>query len=273
MTCVAIILKEEGGNDDDPRDHGGRTSRGITQKEWDAWRKAKPDLPADVWKAPDGEIRSIYHDQYWDPYCDKLPDGIDLCFFNRSVNSGRTQAVKELQRALGVKVDGMMGMLTLDAANSADRIAVISKMSDLAVQFYHANRQFNIYGKGWLARTKRVKIAALRMAAGASPTSVIVSHPNVNTLPDDPAVTVSAKAEPTNVARPPVSQETGVATTTASAAAGGVVDQVQNAASQLSPFADTLQIVKYILIAVAVVSFGLTIYAIWHNHSTKEAVG
>ena len=35
--CVQLVLQDEGGNDDDPDDPGGRTSRGIEQSEWDAW--------------------------------------------------------------------------------------------------------------------------------------------------------------------------------------------------------------------------------------------
>src|SRR5581483_8514914 len=163
--CLAIIRKEEGGNDDDPHDHGGRTSRGITQREWDAYRATRPNLPADVWQAPNADIDAIYHDQYWAPYCDALPAGIDLVFFNTAVNSGRQQAVKELQRALGVEADGMLGMVTRQAvASYADIPGLIRKACALRRAYYRALAQFPRYGRGWLARTDRVEQSALLLA-------------------------------------------------------------------------------------------------------------
>jgi lysozyme family protein len=186
QSSLAIILREEGGNDDDPRDHGGRTSRGIIQREWDTYRKTHTGRPADVWKAPQNDINAIYRDKYWNPYCDDLPAGIDLLFFNASVNSGRQPAVKELQRALGVQVDGMMGMVTINAAtNYPDPQLLIHKVSDCRRAYYRALKQFSIYGRGWMARTDRVEAAAKEMA----PTST-ASSTESETMP------LSAKAPP-----------------------------------------------------------------------------
>ena len=50
--CIPLTLAWEGGNDDDPNDPGGRTSRGIIQREWDVWRQTHAGLPSDVWQAP-----------------------------------------------------------------------------------------------------------------------------------------------------------------------------------------------------------------------------
>ena len=73
---LKLVLASEGGNDDDPLDHGGRTSRGITQREYDAWRSAKGLPIIDVWTAPQADVTTIYHDEYWNPYCDAMPTGI-----------------------------------------------------------------------------------------------------------------------------------------------------------------------------------------------------
>jgi lysozyme family protein len=54
--CLTLVLASEGGNDDDPDDPGGRTSRGITQREYDAYRKTRRNLPSDVWKASQSAI-------------------------------------------------------------------------------------------------------------------------------------------------------------------------------------------------------------------------
>ena len=63
-------------DDDDPRDPGGRTSRGITQNEWNNWRASHPGLPADVWQAPQEQVEAIYRLNYWNALaCDQLPAG------------------------------------------------------------------------------------------------------------------------------------------------------------------------------------------------------
>lgn len=272
---LKIILREEGGNDDDPHDHGGRTSRGIIQREWNAFRKTHPGRPSDVWKAPDEDIKTIYHDQYWEPYCDWMPTGVDLCFFNTAVNSGRQQAVKELQRAIGVNnVDGMMGIVTKNTLLEYNDIeGLIKILSNKRRAYYRALRQFPRYGRGWLARTDRVEKAALAMAATATPPEhIATNYEHVDTIPTDSTYSLSAKAAPTDPAKPVVSQETGVAMTTSSSIGSGIVAQLQDATSALQPFQGTIKIVTYILIAVAIVSFGLTIYAIWKNHNVQKAI-
>src|SRR5215468_5279465 len=56
--CLPLLLEHEGGNDDDPRDPGGRTSRGILQSEWDVWRLSHPGLPSDVFQAPQDQVEA-----------------------------------------------------------------------------------------------------------------------------------------------------------------------------------------------------------------------
>ena len=57
--CYKAVRVYEGGNDDDPRDPGGRTSRGIIQREYDAWRRGQNLLTCDVWSATDGEVEGV----------------------------------------------------------------------------------------------------------------------------------------------------------------------------------------------------------------------
>ena len=256
-SCLALILKEEGGNDDDPNDHGGRTSRGIIQREWDIWRSTHPGLPTDVWQAPQDQIDAIYREQYWNPYCDSLPAGVDLCFFNASVNSGRSQAARELQRALGVQADGMVGIETMQAVNSAaSTVDLIHLISEQRRAFYRALKQFPRYGKGWLARTDRIENAAHSMVP-ATPTIAIA-----------PVVSSSPKANPEEVAEPPMSVSSATGGTAMASVASGVSDQLQSLSTALSPMAETLKWVKVTCIIIAVICAGLAIYAVIHNKKT-----
>jgi lysozyme family protein len=159
---LKLVLVSEGGNDDDPDDHGGRTSRGITQREYDAWR-AEQNLPIlDVWQAPQVDIVSIYHDEYWEPYCDLIPIGLDYIYFNNCVLDGPYRATVLLQEALGVTADGRVGPITRQAIASADPKTVIPAISSASAAFYQALHQPKFI-KGWLNRVASVEKAALAM--------------------------------------------------------------------------------------------------------------
>ena len=161
---LAAVLKDEGGNDDDPADHGGRTSRGITQREYDAWRTENGLPQIDVWQAPQSDIETIYRTEYWNPNCDGFPVGIDYLYFDMAVNAGPYRAAVLLQRALGVIDDGRIGPVTRQAAASAEPKATIAKYSQAKRAFYLSLHQPR-FTKGWLNRVARVQTAALSMLA------------------------------------------------------------------------------------------------------------
>lgn len=165
--CLKLVLASEGGNVDDPDDPGGRTSRGITQREYDSYRKTHAGLPSDVWKAPDDAVADIYKLSYWQPWSPQFPDGVDYIFFDISVLSGPVRAAKWLQGALGVPVDGHIGIVTLTALAQAKPKDVITTMTTLRAANYHDlvddNPKLAKYLKGWLSRTNRVQADALAM--------------------------------------------------------------------------------------------------------------
>jgi len=260
---LSLVLIHEGGNDDDPHDHGGRTSRGITQKEYDAFRIGKSLTTQDVWTASDAEVKEIYHDQYWEPYCDKLPAGLDYEFFDFCVNAGRTQAVRTLQRSLkNVPVDGMYGLRTQQAVDGVNDLhGLIQNYAEMRRSFYRANAQFSRYGKGWLRRTDEVEQVAEGM---------VLNQPFAQpTVSDDGA---TAKANATNIAKPIMSAQTGATGTAISGVISGASDQLQQISTAVSPLADTFMWVKYICIGISVICAGLAIYAVIHNNRIAEAV-
>lgn len=159
---LKALLESEGGNDDDPQDHGGRTSRGITQREYDAWRKLH-DLPErDVWTAADGEVLAIYREHYWNPWCDRLPIGVDYLYFDLAVNAGPYRATKLLQRAIGVADDGIFGPVTLLAATKVNPKQLIVAYSAAKEKFYRSLHQPRFL-RGWLNRVEHVERTALAM--------------------------------------------------------------------------------------------------------------
>ena len=252
---LKYVLVDEGGNDDDPQDHGGRTSRGITQREYDSWCQLNGKASGDVWKAPQAEISAVYNSQYWNPYCDSLPSGVDYVFFDTCVNAGRAQAVKSFQRALNLPVDGMLGNQTLGAILSTDPAQLIHDVSDVRRNFYRNLAQFPRYGKGWLGRVNHCENGALAMV-------------KANVTPVSPSMYRSPKANPKDVAKTTVSPETS---STTAAASGGVIAILNQFRDDLSPYLSDLKIVGYILVGVAVIGLGYSMYGYWHRSKVQAA--
>lgn len=162
---LKLLLKSEGGNDDDPADHGGRTSRGVTQREYDAWREEHDQPKGDVWKASQADIEAIYHDEYWNPYCDSFPIGLDYLYFDMAVNAGPSRATKLLQQTLHVTVDGRMGPVTRQAITKVDAVTLVGNYTASKIAFYRGLHQPK-YTKGWLNRCASVKADAINMLKG-----------------------------------------------------------------------------------------------------------
>lgn len=160
--CLPRVLKHEGGDDDDLRDPGGRTSRGITAERWAEWRKTHPGLPADVWEAPQAEVEAIYKEKYWDVlWCDGLPPGVDYAVFDFGVNSGPSRSAKFLQEIVGSEVDGEVGPNTVAATKAADGEEVINALCDNRMYFLKGLSGWPTYGNGWTNRVNDVQRDAL----------------------------------------------------------------------------------------------------------------
>ncbi len=81
------------------------------------------------------------------------------------------ESIKTLQALCGVTPDGVAGTVTLRALSSQPSllhvgVALALGMSQTA--FYEALPNFDLYGKGWLARTSRRVSAATQLASSAS---------------------------------------------------------------------------------------------------------
>lgn len=171
-SVLAHILQSEGGNDDDPADPGGRTSRGIIQREWNAWRVAHPGLPADVWDAPQDQIEAIYDGKYWHHRCirgDMLPAGVDYSVADYGVNAGVDRAGKVLRKLLGADAghcDVTDGLLALIRTKQPEKI--IRAIADERRRFYDrliaARPPLNKFHNGWMKRADAVERISLKKA-------------------------------------------------------------------------------------------------------------
>lgn len=121
----AATLGREGGFSDDPKDSGGATKYGITERVARAWGYTGDmrDLPLD-------DAEAIAKAMYWDPLrldqVDELAPSVAHELFDTGYNMGIAAAGRILQRALNalnreqadypdVEVDGVVGLMTIAA--------------------------------------------------------------------------------------------------------------------------------------------------------------
>lgn len=183
--CLPYIFAEEGGYSDHSSDPGGATNHGITQarlSEWRGYSVSKAEVKA-LTKAEAGEI---YFNRYWLPAeCDTLPPGIDLMVFNICVNAGVYRGQAILQHTLASMglyhgaIDGDIGRVTADALAMANPREFITLYARRIEGHYRGLASlFKVFGKGWLARLKRVHDTAQKMAISApSPALALISPP------------------------------------------------------------------------------------------------
>ncbi|MEQ9638350.1 MAG: glycosyl hydrolase 108 family protein [Devosia marina] len=172
--CLAEIFRQEGGYVDHPADPGGATNMGITRKTLAGWRNVSPwwDLPkTEVQSLDRDEAARIYQAGYWDACrAGELPPGVDLAVFDFAVNSGPARAIRCLQQVLGVAADGLVGPITLAAANRSSAARTVDALCDRRLGFLKGLSTFPVFGRGWIRRVETVRAAALAAAPIASAT-------------------------------------------------------------------------------------------------------
>lgn len=149
--AIDVVLAEEGGYVNDPRDPGGETKFGISKRQY-------PDI--DIAALSVSAAKDIYRRDYWDVCkCDDLPWPMCLFVFDSAVNQGVGAAVRMLQRAINVPQDGILGLRTMAAAAKARPWHVARFMAFRAMR-YQSTRNFDRFGEGWLIRLFRVAMEA-----------------------------------------------------------------------------------------------------------------
>lgn len=163
---LALVLQHEGGFVDHPKDPGGATNKGVTQRVYDDWRESQRLPKRSVAQINGYEVGAIYRNLYWDACrCDDLPAGVDYCIFDFAVNSGRDRAARYLQRAMLILEDGHIGPVTIEAANEWSAPALIDKVCALRLDFLKHLKIFDTFGRGWTRRVEEVCAKAKEMAS------------------------------------------------------------------------------------------------------------
>lgn len=159
--CLPVILASEGGF---VTDQGGNTNLGVTQRVLSVYLGRAATL-AEVQALTPQTVAPLYQSLFYNAaHCNQCPNGVDLMVFDESVNEGQGHAIRHLQQALAITVDGAFGPKTLTALQAADPIDLIHAMHDANSAYYDSLA--SIYPedeKGWHARNDRTMAAALAM--------------------------------------------------------------------------------------------------------------
>ena len=162
---LEIILEHEGLYSDDPKDSGGATMRGVTQKVYESYVD-RPVSKDEMKTLSVADVTPIYEKEYWARVKgDDLPAGLDIQVMDMSINSGVSRAAKLLQKVVGVKQDGGIGPQTLAAVSKMDPVDIIENYAAQRAAFYKRLNQPR-FEKGWLRRNEKTKIEALKLAEG-----------------------------------------------------------------------------------------------------------
>jgi lysozyme family protein len=138
-----VIIGEEGGYINDPRDLGGETKYGISKRSYP--NENIKDMTLE-------RARVIYRVNYWDKVRGgDLPFEWALAVFDCAVNQGPGVAIRLMQDALGVLVDGTIGPRTIAAAKTADD-RKLARFYALRALRYTKTDTFNVFGYGWMTR-------------------------------------------------------------------------------------------------------------------------
>lgn len=151
------IIRREGGYVDHPADRGGPTNWGITQGTLSAHR-GRAVTAEEVRALTRAEAMQIYRRRYvLQPRLAEVPgERLRELLVDWGVHSGPIIAVRGLQQALGVAVDGIIGPVTLTACHRASEGASYRKVLAARVRFLAGILQRlpgqRVFAAGWYNR-------------------------------------------------------------------------------------------------------------------------
>ena len=167
----AFTEPAEGGLTEHPGDPGGLTNFGVSLR---FLKDEGIDVDgngvvnrADIYAMTPEKAKGVFKLAFWDRLqLDRLPPRTAIAVYDSAVNTGRTQSVKFLQRAAGVKDDGILGNDTLAAARGmedttlalatiAQREAFHQMLADRSP--YPDGRDYRAFLKGWLNRCRKLR--------------------------------------------------------------------------------------------------------------------
>lgn len=132
----------------DPDDPGGATKWGISKRAY-----PEEDIP----NMTEARAKELFRRDYWDKCrCEWLPPELAMAVADAAFNQGPSTAIRELQAALKVTVDGVVGAQTVAAAQRVGADGVNEFLSHRLLRYASGLLKFR---RGWFLRVLRLKDA------------------------------------------------------------------------------------------------------------------
>ena len=164
LPCFSLILRNEGGFVNNPKDLGGATNLGCTKVVWEQYI-GHPVTIDDIKALTPADVEPLYKTKYWDTIKgNDLPTGVDYAVFDFAINSGPSRAAKALQAVIGVNADGKIGPATLGALETANPRDVVTSVCEARLAFLQSLPTYDNFGKGWSRRVSEVERTAFNLA-------------------------------------------------------------------------------------------------------------
>ena len=165
---IGRLIIREGGFVNHPNDPGKATNMGITIKTLSNWR-GKEVSEQDVRNLSHEEASQIYYQRYWKPL--KLYNIIGYWWakefiFDWCVNGGLKNPVRQIQRLLDIRPDGIIGPITVsELTHYIDSVHwSYGRLVDLRIQWYirlAASKHSRIvFVLGWFNRANEFRYEA-----------------------------------------------------------------------------------------------------------------
>lgn len=150
------VIGHEGGFQKMHHDRGGWTSGKVGEGELKGTKfglsaMTYPDL--DIENLTVEQAKAIYFEDWWLMLkMNRFRPAMQYQLFDAAINHGSHSAIRMLQRAIGVKDDGIIGGQTIAAKDEMDINDLLMRFIAQRVRFFVKCKTFDEYGKGWMNR-------------------------------------------------------------------------------------------------------------------------
>lgn len=143
-TSCEVLLKNEGGLEENQWDRGGVTNFGISLK---FYNSIHPDaIGDDIRRMTRDQAKKIYRENFWDNtrFADISSQPVANILLDFSVNAGIAESVKCVQRAINsmkgqhdhLVVDGVLGDATISILNKSMNAIIVPAIRSERAGFY-----------------------------------------------------------------------------------------------------------------------------------------
>lgn len=147
---------------DDPDDPGGATMIDVTLKTYAAYRRKhniSVTTKANLRNITFEEWKEILKKLYWDLWkADEINSPGMAHLLVDWVWASGPKSIRMAQKVIGVKADGIVGPITLEALNRQDPQILFSKLYEARKRYYRQCKGAWKYLKGWLRRLDAIRL-------------------------------------------------------------------------------------------------------------------